>query len=343
MLQVRGLIVDYDTTRAVDEVDLVVARGEVVCVLGPSGSGKSTLLRALGGLVRPAAGRVTWDGTDLTDVPPHRRQFGLMFQDHALFPHLDVFGNVAFGVRMKNLGAAAVRSRVAEVLGLVNLQGFEHRRVNELSGGEQQRVALARALAPSPRLLMLDEPLGSLDRTLRERLMVELHDLFVASDVTALFVTHDQDEAFALADRVVVMRDGRVEQAGEPQEVWTHPRTEFTATFLGFETMVDAPVARSAWGALPVPEGTPAGAARLALRPDALRVDTDGPLCGVVESRTFRRDHFLLRISLSSGVAAEVAVAPDALPDLGATVRLSIDPAGLVVLPVPHPNGHAPS
>jgi thiamine transport system ATP-binding protein len=352
MLQVRGLIVDYDTTRAVDEVDLVVARGEVVCVLGPSGSGKSTLLRALGGLVRPAAGRVTWDGTDLTDVPPHRRQFGLMFQDHALFPHLDVFGNVAFGVRMKNLGAAAVRSRVAEVLGLVNLQGFEHRRVNELSGGEQQRVALARALAPSPRLLMLDEPLGSLDRTLRERLMVELHDLFVASDVTALFVTHDQDEAFALADRVVVMRDGRVEQAGEPQEVWTRPATEFTARFLGFENMVDAqiavahfgePVARSAWGALPVPEGTPAGAARLALRPDALRVDTDGPLCGVVESRTFRRDHFLLRISLSSGVAAEVAVAPDALPDVGATVRLSIDPAGLVVLPVPHPNGHAPS
>lgn len=352
MLEVRALTVDYGSTRAVDAVDLDVAAGEVVCVLGPSGSGKSTLLRTLAGLVRPAAGRISWDGTDLTGIPPHRREFGLMFQDHALFPHLDVSGNVAFGLRMKRLGGATVRARVAEVLDLVNLHGFDHRRVNELSGGEQQRVALARALAPSPRLLMLDEPLGSLDRTLRERLMVELRSLFDAHDVTALFVTHDQDEAFALADRVVVMRAGRVEQAGPPQEVWTRPATEFTARFLGFENMVDAqvavahygpPVARSAWGVLPVPQGTPAGAARLALRPDALRVDAEGSLRGVVESRTFRRDHFLLRVALSSGVVAEVAVAPDALPDLGSTVFLSIDPDELVVLPLPHTNGHASS
>jgi thiamine transport system ATP-binding protein len=352
MLQARGLTVDYESTRAVDGVDLTVTRGEVVCVLGPSGSGKSTLLRAIAGLVRPTAGRITWDGTDVTDTAPHRRRFGLMFQDHALFPHLDVFGNVAFGLKMQHLGAAPVRSRVGEALELVNLQGFEHRRVNELSGGEQQRVALARALAPAPRLVMLDEPLGSLDRSLRERLMVDLHELFESRDITALFVTHDQDEAFALADRVVVMRDGRIEQAGEPQEVWTRPATEFTARFLGFENVVDAqiavahfglPVARSVWGSLPVPEGTPAGPARLALRPDALWLDEDGPLSAVVESRTFRRDHFLLRVEMSWGLAAEVAVAPDALPDLGATVRLSVDPGGLVVLPVPHSNGHASS
>ncbi len=352
MLNVHGLTVDYGTARAVDRVDLTVKRGEVVCVLGPSGSGKSTLLRAIAGLEQPAAGRITWDGTDLTALPPHRRQFGLMFQDHALFPHLDVSENVAFGLRMKHVGATVLRSRVAEVLQLVNLQGFEHRRVNELSGGEQQRVALARALAPSPRLLMLDEPLGSLDRALRERLMVDLHDLFSARHITALFVTHDHDEAFALADRVIVMRAGRVEQAGEPQDVWTRPTTEFTARFLGFDNIVDAqiavahfgpPVARSAWGELPVPEGTPAGAARLALRPDALQLDADGPLCGVVESRTFRRDHFLLRIALSAGGAAEVAVAPDALPDLGSTVRLSVDPEGVVVLPVLHANGQTKS
>lgn len=351
MLEVRGLTVEYGSTRAVDGVDLDVARAEVVCVLGPSGSGKSTLLRALAGLVRPTAGRISWDGSDLTGVPPHRREFGLMFQDHALFPHLDVFGNVAFGLRMKKLGRAATRARVAEVLDLVNLQGFDDRRVNELSGGEQQRVALARALAPAPRVLMLDEPLGSLDRTLRERLMVELRALFETHGITALFVTHDQDEAFALADRVVVMRAGRVEQAGAPQEVWTRPATEFTARFLGFENMVDAqvavahygpPLARSPWGVLPVPQGTPAGAARLALRPDALRVVADGSLSGVVESRTFRRDHFLLRVALSSGVVAEVAVAPDTLPDLGATVFLSVDPDELVVLSVPHTNGHAP-
>jgi thiamine transport system ATP-binding protein len=352
MLNVRGLTVMYDTTRAVDDVDLTVARGEVVCVLGPSGSGKSTLLRAIAGLERPAAGRIGWDGTDITSTPPHRRQFGLMFQDHALFPHLDVFGNVAFGLRMQHVDSASVQSRVVEALDLVNLHGFEHRRVNELSGGEQQRVALARALAPAPKLLMLDEPLGSLDRTLRERLMVELHELFEARDITALFVTHDQDEAFALAERVIVMRAGRVEQAGEPQEVWTRPATEFTARFLGFDNIVDAqvavahfgePRARSEWGVFPVPADTPAGAARLALRPDALRLDAHGPLCGVVETRTFRRDHFLLRIALASGAAAEVAVEPDALPEIGSTVRLSVDPDGLVVLPPPHANGQAPS
>ncbi|MBV8949410.1 MAG: ABC transporter ATP-binding protein, partial [Actinobacteria bacterium] len=239
-----------------------------------------------------------------------------------------------------------------EVLHLVNLEGFEHRRVNALSGGEQQRVALARALAPSPRLLMLDEPLGSLDRTLREHLMAELHELFAVRHITALFVTHDHDEAFALADRVVVMRAGTVEQAGEPQDVWTRPATEFTARFLGFDNVVDAqiavahfgrPVAHSAWGELPVPEGTAPGAARLALRPDALRLDGAGMLCGVVESRTFRRDHFLLRVALGAGGTAEVAVAPDTLPELGSVVRLSIEPDALVVLSVPGRNGHAPS
>jgi thiamine transport system ATP-binding protein len=348
MLGVDGLTVTYGATRAVDDVYLDVQQGEVVCVLGPSGSGKSTLLRAIAGLERPDAGRITWDHADITDLPPHKRELGLMFQDHALFPHLDVFGNVAFGLRMKRLGEKAVRSRVAEVLTLVNLPGFERRRVNELSGGEQQRVALARALAPAPRLLMLDEPLGSLDRALRERLMFELHDLFTSHGITALFVTHDHDEAFALADRVVVMRKGHVEQQGEPQDLWRRPASEFTARFLGFDNVVDAqvaeahfgePVARSEWGLLPVPEGTPAGPARLALRPDALRVVPNGSMCGVVETRTFRRDHYLVRVVLSTGSPVEVMVAPDDLPDVGATIRLGVDPDGIVVLPVPRPNG----
>jgi thiamine transport system ATP-binding protein len=349
MLEVHGLTVVYGATRAVDGVDLQVGRGEVVCVLGPSGSGKSTMLRAIAGLERPDAGRITWDGEDLTHLPPHRRQLGLMFQDHALFPHLDVAANVAFGMRMQHVAGDETRERVAQTLELVNLAGFGPRRIGELSGGEQQRVALARALAPQPRLLMLDEPLGSLDRALRERLMVELHELFEARGVTALFVTHDHDEAFGLADRVVVMRAGTVEQVGEPQEVWSRPATEFTARFLGFENVVEAqvavahygqPLARSCWGELPVPQGTPAGPARLALRPDALRVDARGALCGTVETRTFRRDHFLLRVSLGSGGTAEVTAAPEDLPDIGATVRLAVDPDGLVVLPAPQANGH---
>jgi thiamine transport system ATP-binding protein len=349
MLQVHDLTVVYGSTRAVDGVDLRVEQGEVVCVLGPSGSGKSTMLRAIAGLERPDAGRVTWDGEDLTPLPPHRRQLGLMFQDHALFPHLDAAANVAFGLRMQHLPNDEVRARVDEALDLVNLGGFGPRRIGELSGGEQQRVALARALAPQPRLLMLDEPLGSLDRALRERLMVELHELFDRRGITALFVTHDHDEAFGLADRVVVMRAGTIEQVGEPQEVWSRPATEFTARFLGFENVIDAqvavahygqPVARSTWGELPVPTGTPAGPARLALRPDGLRVDARGTLCGIVETRTFRRDHFLLRVSLTAGGSAEVTAPPEDLPDVGATVQLAVNPDELVVLPLPHTNGH---
>src|ERR687897_1333458 len=179
MLQVEALEVRYGDTVALDGVDLVVEDGEVVSVLGPSGSGKSTLPRAVAGLEPPVLGRVAWDGDDLTRVPPHRRQLGLMFQDHTLFPHRDVLGNVAFGLRMRRVPAAHAAARAAELLALVGLAGYAHRHVTELSGGEQQRVALARALAPAPRLLMLDEPLGSLDRNLRDRLVLELRDLFV--------------------------------------------------------------------------------------------------------------------------------------------------------------------
>ncbi len=189
MLSVEGVVVRYGEVAALAGLDLEVADGEVVALLGPSGSGKSTLLRVVAGLVAPDAGSVTWDGQDLAGVPPHRRGFGLMFQDYALFPHLDVGGNVAFGLRMQG----PVRpGRVAEVLEMVGLPGYEDRAVGTLSGGEAQRVALARALAPEPRMLMLDEPVGSLDRVLRERLVIELRELLVRLRMTALYVTHDQ-------------------------------------------------------------------------------------------------------------------------------------------------------
>jgi thiamine transport system ATP-binding protein len=333
MLELEGLRVLYDGAVALDRVDLSVADHEVVCVLGPSGSGKSTLLRATAGLEQPAEGHVRWDGVDLATVAPHRRQFGLMFQDHALFPHRDVLGNVAFGLRMQRMSKAAVDAGARAALERVGLTGFEHRRVRELSGGEQQRVALARALAPDPRLLMLDEPLGSLDRELRERLASDLRALFVELGVTALFVTHDQDEAFALADRVVIMRSGTVEQVGPPQGVWRHPETEFTARFLGFSNVFDAVVAAGgvhcAWGALPGSQTARPGAVRLAARPDALRIDPDGPVPGRVMSTTFRRDHFLVRVETELGVlevATEVPPAPDE------KVRLTLDPRGFVVL-----------
>jgi thiamine transport system ATP-binding protein len=315
MLQVEQLGVRYGDAAALDGIDLAVDDGEIVSVLGPSGSGKSTLLRVIAGLEPLATGRVSWDGTDLTGVPPHRRQLGLMFQDHTLFPHRDVLGNVAFGLRMRGVPRPEMEARARELLTLVGLAGYEHRRVTELSGGEQQRVALARALAPAPRLLMLDEPLGSLDRALRERLMVELRELFTRLGLTSLYVTHDHDEAFALADRVAVMRDGRIEQLGTPVEVWEHPATEFVARFLGYN-VTDA-----------------LGRGRTGVRPDGVRVTPDGSIAGVVTARTFRRDHFLLEVKVAGGAPLEVAVTGDRVPAVGDGVRLDVDPEAVVPLP----------
>jgi thiamine transport system ATP-binding protein len=317
MLSVEALTVRYDSTVALDRVDLDVADREIVCVLGPSGSGKSTLLRAIAGLVTDATGRVLFDGVDLARVPPHRRGFGLMFQDHALFPHRDVLGNVAFGLRMQGLPRADVDRRARATLALVGLTGFEHRRVSEISGGEQQRVALARALAPEPKLLMLDEPLGALDRALRERLVAELRDLFVRLGLTIIFVTHDHDEAFAVADRVVVMHNGHVEQAGTPRDVWRRPANAFVADFLGWN------VTRAFGNGL------------VAVRPEALRVvpaSGANGASGVVTGRVFRRDHFLVQV-LGDGGQLQVAVGvDDPLPEVGTTVGLAADPAALLPL-----------
>jgi thiamine transport system ATP-binding protein len=315
MLRVEDLAVRYGDTVALAGVDLDVADGEIVSVLGPSGSGKSTLLRAIAGLEPSATGQVSWDGDDLTRVPPHRRELGLMFQDHTLFPHRDVLGNVAFGLRMRGLPRAQAETRARELLALVGLAGYERRRVTELSGGEQQRVALARALAPAPRLLMLDEPLGSLDRALRDRLMVELRELFTRVGLTSLYVTHDHDEAFALADRVVVMHEGRVEQLGTPVEVWKHPATEFVARFLGYN-VTDA-----------------LGEGRIGVRPDGVRIAPDGPVTGLVTARTFRRDHFLLEVKVADGPPLEVAATGARVPAVGDAVRLAVDPDAVVPLP----------
>ena len=336
MLQVEGLIVRFGEVVALDGTDLRVADDQVVCVLGPSGCGKTTLLRSIAGLESLASGRVRWDGQDLSSVPPHERGFGLMFQDYMLFPHKDVFGNVAFGLRMAEMDRDRIEARVAEVLSMVGLEGYGGRSVAHLSGGEQQRVALARALAPAPKLLMLDEPIGALDRTLRERLMVELRELFTQLRITTLYVTHDQEEAFAVADRVAVMRAGRVEQEGTAEDVWRRPANEFVARFLGFETIVEASIADGAamtvWGQIPVPGRVPAGRRQLVIRPEAFSPDPQGAVAGEVEARTFRGDHFLLRVRPETGPTFEVATRWDPVPAVGDRVRLRIDPDEVVVL-----------
>src|SRR5690606_35721785 len=222
-LQVQGVTVRFGATVAVDDVSLEVAPGEVVALVGPSGCGKSTLLRAIAGLEVPDAGTVRWDGTDLTRTPANERGFGWMFQDHALFAHRDVGDNVAFGLKMQRVDRAARAARVHALLELVGLSGYERRSIDTLSGGEAQRVALARALAPSPRLLMLDEPLGSLDRALRDRLALDLRRVLRELHQAAIHVTHDQEEAYAVADRLVVMREGRLVRDGPAVDVWRDP------------------------------------------------------------------------------------------------------------------------
>ncbi|MEU7062993.1 ABC transporter ATP-binding protein [Streptomyces sp. NPDC053429] len=341
LLRLEGVSVRFGGRPAVDRVDLEVAEHETVCVLGPSGSGKSTLLRVVAGLQPVSGGRVLLDGADQAGVPVHRRGVGLMFQDHQLFPHRDVGGNVGFGLRMRGAGRGAgpgsYGDRVAELLELVGLPGAQGRAVASLSGGEQQRVALARALAPSPRLLMLDEPLGQLDRGLRERLVVELRGLFARLGTTVLAVTHDQGEAFALADRVVVMRDGRIAQAGTPLEVWQRPASEFVARFLGFENVVPAVVAGGVadteWGKVPVPAGAPEGPQRVLVRPAGVTLGADGLRCEVL-SRTFRGTHVALLLRPEAGPVLEAECGLAGAPGVGDRVAVSFTPSEVVVLPV---------
>ena len=339
-LSVHELAVWYGRTRAVDGVDVEVADGEVVALLGPSGCGKSTLLRAVAGLERPVAGRICWDGTDLAGVAVHRRGFGLVFQDGQLFPHRDVAGNVGFGLRMHGVDRAARAERTAELLGLLGLDGYAGRRTNELSGGEQQRVALARALAPRPRLLLLDEPLSALDRALREQLALDLARVLRVSGTTALVVTHDHDEAFTLADRVALMRQGRIHQVGRPEQVWRGPVDEPAARFLGCTTFLDVIIHNGLTGTplgkLELPWAAD-GPARLGLRPNALRADDSGALTGTVLTRVHRSDHVRLRVRLDLAVPGPldaVAGIADA-PEAGDPVRLALDQDGVAVLSRP--------
>jgi thiamine transport system ATP-binding protein len=337
MLRLQQVTVRFDGRAALDGVDLEVAEQEIVCVLGPSGSGKSTLLRTVAGLQPADAGRVFLDGRDLGGVPTHRRGVGLMFQDHQLFPQRDVGGNVAFGPRVRGTARVEREARVGELLDLVGLPGAARRAVSELSGGEQQRVALARALAPRPRLLMLDEPLGQLDRSLRERLVVELRELFRRLGTTVLAVTHDQGEAFALADRVVVMRDGRIAQSGTPLQVWQRPANAFVARFLGFENVVEATVAGETadtpWGKLPVPEGSPQGPGTLLVRPAGVRLvaAAEGLRC-TVTARTFRGTHVAVRLQPDSAPALEAACPLRSAPEPGEEAGVVFDASEIVLL-----------
>ncbi|MDQ2845930.1 MAG: ABC transporter ATP-binding protein [Actinomycetota bacterium] len=339
MLSIDAVSVRYGTGRdaltAVDEVSLDLPDGQVLALLGPSGCGKSTLLRAVAGLEPVADGRISWHsagdsgdsgdraadgGIDLASIPVHRRGFGLMFQDGVLFPHRTVAGNIGYGLRFTGLDRAAQRRRVAELLELVGLPGLGERAVASLSGGQQQRVALARALAPSPRLLLLDEPLAALDAALRSKLLTDLREVLTESRATALFVTHDQDEAFAIADQIAVMRDGRILQTGPPTQLWRHPATDWVAGFVGYTTVL--PAGHSIDGLPPGP---------LALRPAALIANRAGPLIATVLAARPTPDAVRLTVEMPGGIAAQAI--SDTAPAIGDVLTFAVDEAGLARLP----------
>lgn len=216
------------------DVNLTLAKGTHLSVLGPSGSGKTTLLRIIAGLESIDSGKILFNGKSLLDIPPYKRSFGYMFQDFALFPHMNVFQNVAFGLKMKNMEKGDIKTQVEKMLDLTGLGGYENRHVNELSGGERQRVALARTLAPRPRLLMLDEPLSSLDRALRHRLLGELTAIISTLNITTIFVTHDHEEAFAAGNIVLIMKEGKIEQIGSREDLTQRPENDWVKNFLSF-------------------------------------------------------------------------------------------------------------
>jgi len=312
MLTVDGVSVSLDGKAVLSEVSLDIGPGETLALLGPSGCGKTTLLRTVAGLQQPAAGRVLLDGWDLGGTPPHERRIGLMFQEHVLFPHRNVAGNVGFGLRMAGRPRREIAERVDELLGLVGLPGTGSREVRTLSGGEQQRVALARALAPEPRALLLDEPLGSLDGPLRERLGDDLRDLFARLGLTVLYVTHDVGEAFTLGHRVALMQAGKIVQTGTPDEVWARPESAWAAGFLGIRNVVGE------------------HGRTLLIRPDAIRVS---PGSGATVLSADRRGATVwLRVRLDDGRQLEAVTTATDHPDAGDSVRVDVDPAGVVRL-----------
>ena len=310
MLRVERVGVSFAGVPALADAALEVEESERLAVLGPSGSGKSTLLRVVAGLLRADAGRVLLAGRDLADVPSHRREIGLMHQDGALFPYLDVAGNVAFALRLAGLSRVDRERRTAELLELVGLPGFEGRSLDGLSGGERQRIGLARALARQPRVLLLDEPLGSLDRPLRERLVQDLAELFERLRLTVIHVTHDVGEAFAIGDRVAIMREGRIVQQGTPDDVWTRPADEWVAGFLGMTNVRQR------------------NGRRVVVRPEAVRLLPGDD--GVVVAVQRRGPAVHARVRLDDGEVLESVSAGLERPQLGQRVRVEIDSGGIV-------------
>jgi len=334
-LLVENIHKSFGSTPALGGVSFEIEKGMIMAVLGPSGCGKSTLLSIIAGLETADEGTVYWDSQPVKNVPTHKRGFGLMFQDYMLFPHKNVYANVAFGLEMLQWEKERIDQRVAKILAFVGLPGYGSRDVNTLSGGEQQRIALARSLAPHPRLLMLDEPLSSLDRSLGDRLLHELRDILKQMNQTALYVTHDQEEAFTLADQVVVMNHGRVAQIGTPEAIYKEPATEFVARFLGFRNIFTGVIVGDTVhlpiGKFPIqitPTTKDPREVTVLLRPDSVAKEGINKchIEGTIRERSFRGTLCQLVVVVDGIQLAFEFPSRSYLPIVGEPIKLDFDP-----------------
>ncbi|MCX8195689.1 MAG: ABC transporter ATP-binding protein [Acidilobaceae archaeon] len=343
-LELRRITKRFGKVLAVNEVSFSVEKGEILSLLGPSGCGKSTTLRIIAGLLKPDNGSVIFSGRDITDLPPERRNFGMVFQNYALWPHMTVFDNVAFGLRMRGYGKEEIRRRVKEVLELVKLSGMESRYPSQLSGGQQQRVALARAIAPNPDVVLMDEPLSNLDAKLREELRHELRSLLKSLRITTVYVTHDQSEAMAISDKIAVMNAGRVIQVGSPAEIYKEPADPFVATFIGDSVAVPASLLSldGAYGVVRLSSGAelkarvskgsrPSKEVLLVLRPEAVRLgEGDNSLRCRVSRETYMGERVEYRLDCG-GIELKLR-SPEPSLRVGEEVRASIDPAKAIIV-----------
>jgi len=325
MLDVRNIFKTYEGSLLLNDISFQIDLGETICLLGASGSGKSTLLQMIAGLEDSNSGSILFNGIDLTSTPPHLRDFGLVFQDYALFPHLNVNGNVAFGLHMRRLGQNEIDKRVASSLELVKLSGFGKRKVTELSGGEQQRVALARALAIRPRLLMFDEPLGALDKKLKDGLLDELRVLLHETKISAIYVTHDQEEAFTIADRVLILHDGKIIREGSPADVWANPQSKYVAEFLGLGNVLGGEVVgtnkfQTKYGTFTVMcdhRHSKGDKIHLLARPLSVMNEAN-VISGIVTDVIFQQDHY--KVTLDNGSYVHL----DEAPELGKKIFIQV-------------------
>jgi spermidine/putrescine ABC transporter ATP-binding subunit len=344
MIEFRSVTTRYGSVLANDRLDLVVRRGELLTLLGPSGCGKTTALRTLTGHVRPDDGRVLIDGRDVTDVPTHRRELGMVFQNFALFPHMTVRDNVGFPLMIRGIGATDRAARVAEALRLVRLEGHAEKHPRQLSGGQQQRVGLARALVYRPKVLLLDEPLSNLDAKLREEMRFEIRDVVTRLGITAVYVTHDQEEALALSDRIAIMNRGRLEQLGTPEDIYARPASRFVAEFVGLSSFLEGVVRTVSPDGMQVavgdgevtvpalPGAAPGQRALLFVRPNEVELlsadagEGPGTLRATVETVTYLGDRMDYRLRLQGGLALRVQ--RDGGPQLtsGTALRLRLPP-----------------